>query len=343
MGEWSDIAWCHHTFNGWIGCQKISQACKHCYASVQTRTRVLRSRGIETFGPPETTVRARTSNAYWRKPFVWNRRAAETGERYRVFSASLSDVFEDHPMVRPWRADLWRMIEACRNLDWLLLTKRPENVPDMVPAAWMKDWPVHVWLGTTAEDPETADARIPYLLQVPTPVPFLSMEPLLALPDLARVRGGAWYDGEGADFYDALRGRAYWANGDHGRSGGPRVKWVIAGGGSGGEKRATDLAWLRKLRDDVRGAGAAFFLKQVGSQAVDSALYDVLGPSGKVHYTRPVDDGALADEARTRPGYSVRPHRLPLLNDRRAGADPGDWPVDLRVQEFPPSPAARAA
>lgn len=317
MGKWSGIAWCHHTFNPWIGCQKVSQACKHCYASVSTRVRVLRSRGVETFGPPATTVRERTSKDYWRQPLAWDRAALAAGERHRVFSASLADVFEDHPMVTPWRCNLWDTIEATRNLDWLLLTKRPENVRAMVPASWLTDWPLHVWLGTTVEDQETADARIPHLLRVPAALRFLSMEPLLALPDLGAIRDGSWYDREGADLYDALRGRAYWANGDHGLSGGPRISWVIAGGESGHDARSTDLAWLRKLRDDVRGAGVAYFVKQVGAKPVDSA-----------------HDVSLT---------STLPHRLTLYKDRRAGADLADWPIDLRVQELPASPAARAA
>ena len=32
MGENSKIEWCDHTFNPWIGCQKVSPGCDHCYA-----------------------------------------------------------------------------------------------------------------------------------------------------------------------------------------------------------------------------------------------------------------------------------------------------------------------
>jgi protein gp37 len=64
-------------------------------------------------------------------------------------------------------------------LDWLLLTKRPQNIARMVPSAWLESPRPNVWYGTTVENQHYADQRIPILLSVPAVVRFLSCEPLL--------------------------------------------------------------------------------------------------------------------------------------------------------------------
>lgn len=191
MAENSKIEWTDHTFNPWIGCTKVSAACDHCYAEVSTPTRTLRASGAETWGPH--APRKRTSAANWKKPLAWNRQALADGRSYRVFCASLADVFDNHRSILPeWRDDLWRLIHATPYLDWLLLTKRPQNVPRIVPG-WMepRSWPSNVWLGTTVENQTEADRRIPYLLAVPAAVRFLSVEPLLGPVDLRRWMASA--------------------------------------------------------------------------------------------------------------------------------------------------------
>ena len=53
MGKDTKIAWCDDTFNPWVGCMKISEACKHCYAAVSTPARTSRAKGL-TFCAPCT-------------------------------------------------------------------------------------------------------------------------------------------------------------------------------------------------------------------------------------------------------------------------------------------------
>ena len=81
MAENSNIEWTHHTFNPWIGCQKVGPGCDHCYAE-SWDARGLQQR--ETRWGPHA-ARTRTSAANWRKPLAWNRAAAAAGERHRVF------------------------------------------------------------------------------------------------------------------------------------------------------------------------------------------------------------------------------------------------------------------
>lgn len=304
MGENTKIGWCDHTHNEWVGCLKVSPACASCYAEFSTPTRVLRAKGLEVWGPAKTTVRHRTSAANRRKPFQWDRAAKAEGVRRRVFCSSLSDVFEDHPMLDAWRADLWRTIEACDGLDWQLLTKRPENIMRMVPAHWRAAWPKHVWVGTTVEDQQRAKERIPHLRRVPAAVRFLSVEPLLERVDLAPW---LFVDGED-DWCGCERGaRAIIGDGFH-RCAACGVtepaewgalSWIIVGGESGPGARPFDLAWARSIVAQCREAGLPVFVKQIGDNPILS------------------------------PGPITWPSTV------RAGTDPAEWPEDLRVQQFP--------
>jgi protein gp37 len=83
--------------------------------------------------------RKRTSAENWKKPLKWNAEAetfkCDYGHRPRVFCASLADVFDNQaPSV--WREDLFALIDECDGLDWLVLTKRPQNILKMLPSVW---------------------------------------------------------------------------------------------------------------------------------------------------------------------------------------------------------------
>ena len=223
MAELSKIEWCDSTFNPWTGCQAVSPACDHCYAEALEK----RFGHTDRWGPHGTRVR--TSTTYWKQPIKWNKQAEAYGIRRRVFCASLADIF-DHKAPQEWRTELWRLINETPNLDWLLLTKRPQNVCKMVPSSWGGGWP-KVWLGCTVENQEEAERRIPHLLAIPAAVHFLSCEPLL----------------EDLDLNDWLT----------------EIDWVIVGGESGPGRRPIDLAHARRLRDDCRLYDVAFFMKQV--------------------------------------------------------------------------------
>lgn len=232
MGEITGIEWCDHTFNPWVGCTKISPACEYCYAE-----RVGARLGV-VWGE----LRRRTAASTWQQPLAWDRKAARDGVRRRVFCASLADVF-DNQVPPEWRADLWQVIKATPHLDWLLLTKRPQNITGMVP--W-DGLPSNVWLGTTVETQAEAARRIPHLLSVPAAVRFLSCEPLLGPVDLAAVIRTAVLDGivaPGAEM---------------------PIGWVIAGGESGPGARPSHPDWLHDLWRQCTEAGVPFFFKQWG-------------------------------------------------------------------------------
>ena len=286
MGANSKIEWTDHTFSPWTGCTKVSPACDHCYAEGWAK----RSGHVEWgSGQP----RRRTSDANWLMPLKWNREAERTGVRPRVFCASLADVF-DNAVDPQWREDLFDLIAATPNLDWLLLTKRIGNVGNMLPVPF--DFDKHfpnVWLGATVVNQEEADRDIPKLLDVPARVRFLSMEPLLGPVDLRALQYGegeidalkpyqwedviaAWRDTTpewvedfedwfGVTLNDGLSGPMHAA-----------LDWVIVGGESGHGARPMSPDWARSIRDQCEEAGVALFVKQMGgSRDKRGELFDL--------------------------------------------------------------------
>lgn len=237
MAHNSRIEWTHHTFNPWWGCTKVSPGCDYCYAETWARRT-----GHTIWGHRQP--RRQLSEGYWQQPLLWDREAQKRRRRARVFCASMADVFEWRAELNPLRERLWRLIEDTPHLDWLLLTKRPHLVSRLAP--W-SDWPVNVWLGTTAEDQRWAQKRVPHLAQVPAKTRFLSCEPLLGHIDLTE-----WRDS---------------------------IDWVIAGGESGARARPSDPAWFRSLLSQCRELGIPFHFKQWGEWA--PATHH--SPKGKAH------------------------------------------------------------
>lgn len=293
MGENSNIEWTDHTFNPWIGCTKVSAACDHCYAEAWD-ARGLQQR--ETRWGPHAD-RTRTSAANWRKPLAWNKAAAASGTRARVFCASLADVFDNHASILPaWRSDLFSLISQTPHLDWLLLTKRPQNIARMMPnyLHTKREWS-NVWLGTTAENQTEADRRIPHLLAVPAAVRFLSMEPLFGPVDLSHWMGvnhsrdNNLSDPETRAAINKMillaREQFRAEHGNHG------ISWVIVGGESGPHARPMHPDWARSLRDQCAAAGVPFLFKQWGEWTDAKQLPGVTAisaaPASAGHFAHP--------------------------------------------------------
>ena len=262
MGKDTKIEWADHTFNPWMGCTKVSPACDNCYAEARMDTR------LHTVQWGAGQPRKRTGESNWREPIKWNKEAAELGVRYRVFCASLADVF-DNEVPAQWRADLFALIAATPHLDWLLLTKRIGNAWQMTddaiesqtwPLSWVRNKGLipNVWIGATICNQSEADRDIPKLLAVPAAKRFLSLEPLLGAIELrwkpyAHESTGETYreylDRTGRiDEYEALR----------------KIDWVIVGGESGSNARPMHPDWVRSLRDQCVASGTAFHFKQWG-------------------------------------------------------------------------------
>lgn len=310
----SKISWTDHTFNPWVGCEKVSPACKNCYAMEL----------VNRFGGDFLGRRVVKAEAGWGDPLKWNREAEAGGVRKKVFCASLADVFEgcsdsmlNHEGRRigicldcgswepTWvfcskcgsteqedltmedvRYRLFRLIDSTPNLDWLLLTKRPENILKMwsyrVSDYGQDDNPVvmellknpdrtkalkyrpNVWLGTTVENQDESDKRIPELMKCRdlSPVLFLSCEPLLEPIELklrSRVSHFPRHNGPSGAVFDR----------EH-----LPFHWVIVGGESGPDYRYMSPHWVQSLHDQCKSAGIPFFCKQ-GSGPKSGQQYDL--------------------------------------------------------------------
>lgn len=251
MAENSAIEWTDHTFNPWEGCQKVGPGCDHCYA--ETRNARFGGGVAGNWGPG--APRRRTSASNWRKPLRWQAGAtaffAAHGRRQRVFCASLADVF-DNAVDPAWRADLFALIEATPDLDWLLLTKRIGNVDKMLREVTNKQVMMrNVWLGATIVNQREADRDIGTLVSLPARVRFLSIEPLLGPISLQFT------------LRQVLPGQSYPRPIDH-----RGVDWVIVGGESGAGARPMHPDWARSLRDQCAAAGVPFLFKQWGEHAL---------------------------------------------------------------------------
>jgi len=231
MGQETEIAWTDHTFNPWWGCQRVSPGCEHCYAEAFAKRT-----GHNIWGPK--SEHRFFGDAHWHEPIKWNRMAWEEGRRKLVFCASMADVFEDRPDLIPHRARVFDLIEQTPNLDWLLLTKRPQNMVRFAPARWAGGWPKNVWAGCTGEDQEWTDKRLVHLRDVPAFTKFVSYEPALGPVNVERY--ASWLD------------------------------WVIYGGESGGGSRDAQLQWARDIVTQTRGTQVAAFIKQMGAKAFDA-------------------------------------------------------------------------
>ncbi|MDB4893448.1 MAG: hypothetical protein JWL61_5303 [Gemmatimonadetes bacterium] len=248
MSATTGIEWTHHTFNIVWGCVRVSPGCEHCYAEGQSKRY-----GHAVWGPAKTTPRRVLSASYWNEPLRWNAKAAAAGERKRVFCGSMCDWAEDHPTTNAEREKLWPLIRATPWLDWLLLTKRPERIAQLLPEDWGEGY-LNVRLGTSVESPEYLK-RAYELHAVPSLAYFLSCEPMLASTPLRMFFSG--------------RVRPDWDK-----------WWVIDGGESQAGARPAELEWFRLHRDECAEYGIPYFLKQLGghpdSRAHERAVLDHL-------------------------------------------------------------------
>ena len=210
------IGWCHHTINFWMGCDHVSKECEGCYA------REMMEGYGENFGV------LRLTQGPWLEAELLNARAKTRNEYELVFTCSMSDFF--HSQADPWRSEAWDVIRRCRNLIWLILTKRPERICENLPSDWDegRTFP-HVWLGTTC-GVRRSFKRVDELRSIPCSLRFLSCEPLIE--DIRSIN---------------LNG----------------IGWILCGGMSGkcSKKYPMKMTWASSLHSLAREHGVPFLLK----------------------------------------------------------------------------------
>lgn len=232
MGRNTNIAYVHHSFSPWWGCMPVGAECAECFATAMTKRA-----GRDCFG---LKPRHFFKESHWLEPPRWNRSAEKRGVREQVLCGSMCDVMETPQKCDAWsmedaRNRLWKLIIECKNLDFLLLTKRPENFPLHLPPIWREGVQGNIWLGTTAGTQTSANKNVPELIKVRAPVHFVSVEPMLEPVTLA-----PWF------------GRG-------------QVNWVICGCEKVGNRcgRLMRPVWAELLAEECKLHGVPFFLKQM--------------------------------------------------------------------------------
>lgn len=249
MGK-TNIAWTEQTWNPVTGCTPVSVGCAHCYAAAEHKRRANGPRFYKD-GKRRPTQYDYSFSAMRCHP----ERLREPLSRRKptiYFVNSGSDTFHHHGVPDVFLGAMFAtMVRASRHL-FLLLTKRPENVSRALGPKCLDFYAVegsvpcpqpNIAIGTSCENQETANERIPWLLDSPAAMRFLSLEPLLGTIDLSRAL----------------------ANGDTPavrRADVPRVDWVIVGCESGPKHRPMELDWVRDIRDQCEAAGVPLFFKQ---------------------------------------------------------------------------------
>lgn len=293
------IEWAHHTWNPFTGCDRVSPGCAHCYAAEVAEANQRKERGraeaARTAGKKPPTMRyqndgdPKTSGPGFGFTVHWDKLekgypSAKPGQR--VFVNSMSDVFHEEAPDEAIDA-LWRAMLRRPEVNFLILTKRPERMRD-----WINRWDVitlptaqNIWLGVSIENRRFVD-RADILRETPAVVRFISAEPLLG--DLVGVEqrdcrrcensGSIPVNDRGEEVTpEFMTGGAgcpdcfETAQGDPGGHRLPgidltHIDWLIVGGESGPKHRRIDPGWVRDLRDEATRTETAFFFKQWGGR-----------------------------------------------------------------------------
>jgi protein gp37 len=323
------IPWTDETWNPLVGCSKISIGCKECYAAEAAKSARLQQfpqyqKVKEWNGTIEFVENQLVKPLSWRSP-------------KKVFVCSMSDIF--HKNVKDeWLDKIFAVMALAKQHTFQVLTKRPERIrPYLQQGAKQRirrgavdlgrelklaqkryeayetcdfDWPLpNVWLGTSVENQQAAVDRIPLLLDAPVAVRFLSCEPLLEELNLVS------HERQNGIYNYLLNTWEPRISGAGGAVAGGRISpftdksinQVIIGGESGSSARPCHIEWIRSLVRQCQQTKTAVFVKQWGSQAINSTPYI---------------DGVVQTH------FQVK-----LKNPK--GGDITELPLDIQIREFP--------
>jgi protein gp37 len=213
------IEWTEKTWNPVTGCTKISAGCANCYAECMAKR--LYAMGQEKY---KNGFNLTMHKKVLDEPLSWH-------SPHTIFVCSMSDIFHED-VTFEFIDKVLETINATPQHKYQLLTKRAQRM-----ALYFKSRPIpeNVWLGVTVESQQTKN-RIDLLRCIPSPIRFLSCEPLLEdLGDLDLTN----------------------------------IDWVIVGGESGKKARPMKEDWVLSIQKQSKDSGSAFFFKQWGTWGSD--------------------------------------------------------------------------
>lgn len=226
--EWADEVW-----NPVTGCSPVSEGCRNCYAERMSK-RLAGRCGY----PRDEPFRVTYHQDRLEEPVKWKKPR-------RVFVCSMGDLFHED-VKSQWLCKIFTVIFENPQHTFLVLSKRVRRMShalQFMGVNYRAELP-NLWVGVTVENQRTADERIPFLLQIPAAVRFVSVEPMLEPICLDKENDLSPWDccAEWLEYID----------------------WVICGGETGHGARPMDPEWARSLRDQCVEAGVPFFFKQWG-------------------------------------------------------------------------------
>ncbi|MGH9462247.1 MAG: DUF5131 family protein [Vicinamibacteria bacterium] len=361
MGTTS-IEWTEKTWNPLRGCSPVSPGCKNCYAERiaarfsgpgqpfegfakwRTKSGVQRDiahEDLKLWAPgerePAWTGKTALIPSKLTEPLSW---ASPT----RVFVNSMSDLFHEGFTFaeiatvfaimaigrHTYQVLTKRIDRALEFFEWMEKRDEPlgklgdlyglhvspmrmpeevwdddrTNADDDLEAIYDAEWPLdNVWIGASVENQKYADLRLPVLEKVPAAKRFVSYEPALGNVSLKR-----WLHEVCADCGRDTH--------DDGRCQGSRIHaidWVIVGGESGHGARAFDIGWARNVVEECKAAHIPVFVKQLGARPYYDLPLSMVFRGGVVPTTTRIDVDLKS----------------------KKGGDIEEWPVDLRIREFP--------
>ena len=347
MSDKSPIEWTEATWNPVRGCSRVSPGCVNCYAertAARFREPLFKRNGREqpfygfvqiTNGHPQWTGRVELIESKLEEPLHWKRGR-------RIFVNSMSDLF--HESLPDEAIDrVFAVMALCPQHTFQVLTKRAERMHrycswtdicsfreprDMVDRIGrilfaqgkrgLTDlrWPLpNVWLGVSAEDQQRADERIPWLLNTPAAVRFVSYEPALGPVNFHWYLQRRWYQIDEPST--------------------PPLDWLIIGGESGPGARPFDLAWARTAIQECRAAGVACFVKQIGRDIIGMPDIDEFGRGHAGVDCYRVPGGYFVPPILGLNAFKVPPNATGFRTYHPKGGKMEEWPADLRVREYP--------
>jgi len=277
------------TWNPIIGCSKISEGCKNCYAEKMAGR--LANIGSTSYYGNVTRFKNVSGGNEFEDPDQWSFEGwngkthfVETNiiqpmswkKPRMVFVCSMADLFHES-VTFPQIDEVVKTIVACPQHIFILLTKRPDRMRKFFywkyeESNYFGNYPIdNIWLGTTAENQKTANERIPILLDIPAAKRFVSIEPMLGEIDLSKYllkdrQGCPDLDSQWPDTNGNARGPVKCVSYPRCECGkeDQLLNWVICGGESGSNARPMHPDWARSIRDQCKEAGTHFFFKGWG-------------------------------------------------------------------------------
>ncbi|HAN19652.1 MAG: hypothetical protein A2X13_14570 [Bacteroidetes bacterium GWC2_33_15] len=277
------IEWTNETWNPIIGCSKISEGCKNCYAEKmanrlaymaikQSNSDFLNINGIGAYTlvtlDGKWNGKTKLVPSAFKKPLEWKKPRM-------IFICSMGDLFHEYVPFE-WIDAVFAITQKCMHHTFQVLTKRPERMLEYFKSRGITNPYLNVWLGVTTENKEEANKRIPVLLNIPAAIRFVSVEPMLSNIQLSG------YTDEG---YENLLTGDVFCEGMNEPTKRNKIDWVICGGESGTNARPMHPDWVESLQNQCKETNTPFFFKSWGEWAhIHVLLCNAKGIKGKKWY-----------------------------------------------------------